>query len=681
MALVINTNVQSLNSQRQLNKSSMETSQAMERLSSGKQINSAKDDAAGLVISNRMTSQIRGLDRAVANANDGVSLIQTAEGAMEETTNILQRMRELSIQSANGIYNDGDRATLDAEVQQLVSELDRIAETTSFNGQNLLDGSLGEVKLQVGSEANQTIGLNIEAMNAQTLGMGSTSVDLLGAASALASLTGAEELGYNDVLINGQSILASDETFDGAAEDVDALLEKINTNVNGITASTVATAEFTTTGDGVLTAAEEITVTVVNNDGTSTAIDIRDTESMDEVVSAINASGSGLVSASLNDDGELVVSAQDASSITVADGSTGNTALGAASVAANAQIVLTADNDDPVTVERGSNGTFTDLHSLGFLENSEPGTVEGVGLSAAGTAWGVGDVSINGVSIASDVSAPSLQAKINNINDVSAETGVTASAFVTAELDMSSAVIVAGAFSLNGVDITVGGTAITDVVTGINAQTNSTGITATLSGTNIQLEGSASSISFDDEIGSTGTIAATFTTAPNVNTMVADGTEASTALAAAVTVDGGLKLTSSNGNPISIEIGDNATANNVGLVESNVTSTGAFGSSVSTISIATQAGAQKAIEIIDNAINSVSSNRADLGAVNNRLDFTISNLSNISEKTSSARSSIVDADFAAETANLSRAQVLQQASQAMLAQANAAPQQVLSLLR
>ncbi|HSG63036.1 MAG TPA: flagellin, partial [Pseudomonadales bacterium] len=160
MPLVINTNVSSLNSQRQLVRSGNDMETAMERLSSGKRINSASDDAAGLAIANRMTSQIRGLNQAVRNANDGISMIQTAEGALDESTNILQRMRELSIQAANGIYTDADRSTLDAEVQQLKAELQRIADSTTFNGQKLLDGSLGTVELQVGNQANQTIDLN-----------------------------------------------------------------------------------------------------------------------------------------------------------------------------------------------------------------------------------------------------------------------------------------------------------------------------------------------------------------------------------------------------------------------------------------------------------------------------------------------------------------------------------------
>ena len=170
MPLVINTNVQSLNAQRQLVKSGDDLSQAMERLSSGKRINTAADDAAGLSISNRMTSQVRGLNQAIRNASDGISLIQTAEGALDETTNILQRIRELAIQSSNGIYNDSNRKTLDAEVQQLKAELDRIADTTSFNGQKLLNGSLGEVSLQVGAQSGEFIALNVGELSTSTLG-------------------------------------------------------------------------------------------------------------------------------------------------------------------------------------------------------------------------------------------------------------------------------------------------------------------------------------------------------------------------------------------------------------------------------------------------------------------------------------------------------------------------------
>ena len=176
MALTINTNVASLNAQRNLSNSQGALNKSMQRLSSGLRINSAKDDAAGLAISDRMTSQIRGLNQAARNANDGISLAQTAEGALQETTNILQRMRELAVQSANDTNTDADRASLNAEFSQLVSEIDRIAGTTSFNGKVLLSGGFatgtGSAVFQVGANAGQTITVNIDGATASVLGSG-----------------------------------------------------------------------------------------------------------------------------------------------------------------------------------------------------------------------------------------------------------------------------------------------------------------------------------------------------------------------------------------------------------------------------------------------------------------------------------------------------------------------------
>ena len=170
MGLSINTNVMSLNAQRNLGKTQNNLAKSMTRLSSGLRINSAKDDAAGLAISDRMTSQIRGLNQAVRNANDGISLAQTAEGAMQESTNILQRMRELSVQSANASNSAADRQALQAEVNQLQSEMDRIAGTTTFNGLNILDGTFSAQKFQVGANANETIGVSISSMESTELG-------------------------------------------------------------------------------------------------------------------------------------------------------------------------------------------------------------------------------------------------------------------------------------------------------------------------------------------------------------------------------------------------------------------------------------------------------------------------------------------------------------------------------
>ncbi len=176
MALYVNTNTSSIYAQRQLNVSGGALDKSFERLSSGLRINTAADDAAGLQISNRLTSQINGLGQAMRNANDGISLTQTAEGAMDETTNMLQRMRTLAIQSANGSNSDEDRLALQQEVEQLSIEIDRIAETTTFGGRNLLDGSYIAGVFQVGADANQTISFSLSRGGLN----GSIDVSLLG---------------------------------------------------------------------------------------------------------------------------------------------------------------------------------------------------------------------------------------------------------------------------------------------------------------------------------------------------------------------------------------------------------------------------------------------------------------------------------------------------------------------
>src|SRR5512143_1273412 len=163
MAQVINTNIASLNAQRNLNKSQGALGTALQRLSSGRRINSAKDDAAGLAISERFTTQIRGLNQAVRNANDGISLAQTTEGALQEVTNNLQRIRELAVQSANATNSDSDRSALDQEVQQRIAEISRIAAQTSFNGRKVLDGSFGGATFQVGANVGETISLQLDS--------------------------------------------------------------------------------------------------------------------------------------------------------------------------------------------------------------------------------------------------------------------------------------------------------------------------------------------------------------------------------------------------------------------------------------------------------------------------------------------------------------------------------------
>jgi flagellin len=189
MALTINTNVASLNAQRNLGKSQGALNNSMQRLSSGLRINGAKDDAAGLAISDRMTAQIRGLNQAARNANDGISLAQTAEGALQESTNLLQRMRELAVQSANDTNSETDRTSLNEEVQQLKSELDRIAKTTEFNGKKLIDGTMSNATFQVGANegTNETISFSIADARAAALSTAVSGTAAVSAASAIAS--------------------------------------------------------------------------------------------------------------------------------------------------------------------------------------------------------------------------------------------------------------------------------------------------------------------------------------------------------------------------------------------------------------------------------------------------------------------------------------------------------------
>ncbi|RRU09810.1 flagellin [Stenotrophomonas sp. 278] len=204
MAQVINTNVMSLNAQRNLSTSGSSLATTIQRLSSGLRINSAKDDAAGLAISERFSTQIRGLDVAVRNANDGISLAQTAEGAMVEIGNNLQRIRELSVQSANATNSDSDRDALNAEVKQLVSEIDRVSRQTNFNGTKLLDGSFSGALFQVGADSGQTIGIN-SIVNASANALGGAKFD------SNSFTIGAETDANNaDVKITGMAITGAD---------------------------------------------------------------------------------------------------------------------------------------------------------------------------------------------------------------------------------------------------------------------------------------------------------------------------------------------------------------------------------------------------------------------------------------------------------------------------------------
>lgn len=258
MALVINTNIASLNAQRNLSRSQGDLNKAMQKLSSGLRINSAKDDAAGLAISDRMTSQIRGLNQAARNANDGISLAQTAEGALQETTNMLQRMRELAVQSANDTNTTADRASLDAEFQSLILEIDRIATTTSFNGKTMLTGSYNSANrnfvFHVGANANQTIRISIAGASSRALGSGANTIHSMAITTqSRANLTlGVIDAAISDVDVMRGNLGAAQNRMESTIANLNNVAENLSAARSRILDADVAQETATMTKNNIL---------------------------------------------------------------------------------------------------------------------------------------------------------------------------------------------------------------------------------------------------------------------------------------------------------------------------------------------------------------------------------------------------------------------------------------------
>ncbi len=488
MAMSINTNISSVTAQRSSNKVQDQLSTAMSRLSSGLRINSAKDDAAGLSISERFTTQIRGLNTATRNANDAISLAQTAEGALGSVGDNLQRIRELAVQAANATNSSSDRAALQSEAAQLISEVQRVGSQTSFNGIKLLDGSFLSQAFQVGANAGETISVN-SIVDARTSALGSHSLTA-------------------DGTITGNVVTAAS----GAV-------------TNGVTAA-VAGTNFTITTPA----------------GTSSPITYAANAGADAIATAINTGG------------------------------------------ANIGVTATASNSAVLS-----------------------------GVSTAGTL----SFTLNGQAV---------------------------SAVVADQNDLSSLVS-----AINGV---AGTTGVTATFTSTSAKNSIT--LSTTDGRNINLQDYASTGGATETVSFGGTTLTEGTTVSAVKT-------------------GTIALSSTKG-AISTA---NASAQVFGSAGVNNSSF----SSLAAVDLTTAANATSALSVLDASLSQINSSRADLGAIQNRFSSTISNLQTASENLAASRSRIQDADFASETANLSRAQVLQQAATAMVAQANQLPQQVLSLLR
>jgi len=510
MAQVINTNIASLNAQRNLTTSQSSLATALQRLSSGLRINSAKDDAAGLAISDRFTTQIRGLDQAVRNANDGISLAQTSESALAEVSNNLQRIRELAVQSANATNSASDRAALDQEVQQRIAEIDRIASQSSFNGRKVLDGTFGNATFQVGANVGETIGVNLStSVRATTIGK---TADYVGGST------------YNTSLAVGQQ---------------------------GTAVSTVAFVS----GD----------LTLAIGTGSATSIG-----------ASVAGAGNGQSAASAYAKAQAINGA----------GING----------------LTATADTTVQLDLGTTavaGTETDY-----------------------------DLTINSVAVYSSYNA-----------------------------------------------VTGGALTADQLVAAINANASATGVVASYDSSNTRVTLTASD-------GRDIAITQGNVTNANQGLGAAEGTNNSantTSMAAGAgatatqTYVGSIRLTAAD----QIVVGGGTPAK-AGFT---ATSLALGNAALNSASVTTVAGANTTITRVDAALTSVSNLRSTFGAIQNRFESTIANLSSISENLTASRSRIMDADFAAETANLTRSQILQQAGIAILAQANAVPQTVLGLLR
>ena len=432
MPQVINTNIMSLNSQRNLNTSQEALQTSLQRLSSGLRINSAKDDAAGLAISERFTSQIRGLDQAIRNANDGISLSQTAEGALAESGNILQRIRELSVQSANATNSASDRQALQSEVSQLVSELDRIASATEFNGQKLLDGTFGTATFQVGANANQTI--QTTTANFRVNNFGNYRVEGAGASANSAARLGGENLTITGSL--GAETLAV--AANSSARDV---AEAVNTKSNstGVTAFSLTeqTASFDTAGAYVIELASD------NVESTKVAFTISGTQGNDGLAGAVTAfndvSSKTGVTARINEDGSgIVLRNATGNNIGLSETSQNNNAgtftAGGASIRSGAAAAEAGEGSEPSSVVITGQVTFDSDKSFSVVGDAGETVTNATEASVLNSVNNMDVSSVGGANLA----LATVDAALNTVSNQRAKFGAIQSRFGSTIANLST---------------------------------------------------------------------------------------------------------------------------------------------------------------------------------------------------------------------------------------------------
>ena len=610
MSTSINTNISALAAQGSLRKTGLNQDTAMERLSTGVRINTAKDDAAGLAISTRMTANIRGISAAIRNANDGISLTQTAEGSLSTIGDNLQRIRELAVQSANTGNNASDRGALNAEAQQLISEIDRVASNTAFNGIRLLDGSFQNQPLQVGSgnDTNDRIAISINSAKAATLGVGSNTAYLT---KIQGVAVGADGLAANALALNGVMVGAS--VTDGVSS--------VDSTASGIAVANAVNAVSTQTG---------VTATVnATNTNTTTTITIHATNT--------SAGNSAIAAGAFKINGIDIGSFAGAASATAQ--ATGVASLintisdktgVVATTAADNVLTLRATDGRDITTSTTSTGSNT---STGQLASTTSTVSSGYGSTITGfaTAIAAGEIKINGVALG----------KIDGATSAGGRGGQMAAA--------------------------------------INAISTRTGVTALFNSTTGNVSLSASdgrNISIEVKGRSSGTV---LTSEQTGLVHTSGGSSANTFVN--TTLKSVVTLNSSSKDGVTISTVDTNSAAASGFTAGVTAATTVAGAGVSSLNLLSASSSQNALTVLDSAINTITDQRAAMGAYQNRLSASITNLETTSMNLQASRSRILDTDYAKETTNLAKAQIVQQAATAMLAQANQSAQSVLALLK
>ena len=620
MSLVVNTNVSSLTAQRGLAESGDMLDKAMARLSSGSRINSASDDAAGLAIVQRMSAQINGLNMAVKNANDGISLTQSIEGALVEVVDMLQRVRELAVQSANDTNTNTDRAFLQEEVNLLIAEITRVSANTRFNQTTVLDGSFSNKILQVGTEGGETIQFSVDSVSSDKLGAYKITGDRIAATEGDGNgvfLNQTDDA--DDIIINGNSL---SKTIGVAAKDSAA---NVATNINAVSGETGVSAVAKSYAHYYSTWNADQTASLKINNKTTGQFVVSSTNVLDAIDKINSISGSTGVTASATSDNKVLLYASDGRDILVEN----ETAILGQRVAA-----VSHDGTSVAALSgavAGVKESAADIPS----SNTTPATTATYYIQNQHTGESQAVTFTQGANVGASITALD-----NALNDLSGKWDDGGDYHLTAAAGTGSKVKFTGTTALGDFQV------------------------------------------FTDSALSTSLLATTSTTLGKLGTndvrLIAAGTttfEGDTSTGDSATIQGTISLSSSKLFSVT-QSGTEAATND------NYFTTGAATlSTVSNVDLRNQSGASNAISVLDGAIEKISSMRADLGAIENRLSYTVSNLMNVAENTADARSRINDADYSVESANLAKAQVLQQAGTAMLSQANARAQLVLQLLQ